>query len=80
MLIDDLPWALGDTDRCAAKVLQLDDRWGGIWNRCQLVTGHPAAHAVAMTACEPVAVLAWDDHDGQAAEAMAAVAGAEVTG
>lgn len=48
-----------DSERCEARVLQRDDRWGGFLDRCDLASGHDGEHRTARTACEPVAALVW---------------------
>lgn len=47
--------------RCPAKVLMLDDRWGGIEDRCDLEENHAGDHRSARDACMPRAYLGWSD-------------------
>lgn len=48
------------TTRCEARVLLLDDRFGGLRYQCELDAGHVyEEHRVTFDACRPVASLRW---------------------
>ena len=51
--------------RCPAKVLQLDARFGGIEDQCDLAEGHDGDHRSSRDACMPRAYLGWSDLDVQ---------------
>lgn len=46
--------------RCEAVIMQYDDRWGGIKDRCELEVGHDGLHRVSRDACSPVGWLSWE--------------------
>jgi hypothetical protein len=46
-------------DRCSARVLVMDERWGGIERTCENEAGHVGLHSASMGACDPPAFMAW---------------------